>query len=116
MPSIIIIIKSQAYIDNKAWDAIRLAGASIVEDMNVRVHLLGDAANIARQNHAPVDEHANLEELLTEFIECGLNVSVCGKSLDDSQIKENEMISGINKSSMKELASWIKSSDHCLTF
>ena len=116
MTSLVIIIQSKAYIDNKAWDAIRFAGAALVEDLEVRVHLLGDAAEIARKNHQSIDNHANLEELLTEFMECGIKVSACGKSLDDYKVQQTEMISGIEKSSMKALASWVKSSHHAITF
>ena len=116
MSSLIIIIQSEAYVDSKAWDAIRFAGAALVEDIEVRIHLLGAAAEIARKNHKIVDQHANLEELLTEFMECGINVSACGKSLDDYQIEETDMIPGIEKGSMKLLAERVKSSDQSITF
>ena len=116
MSSLVIVIQSKAYVDTKAWDAIRLAGAALVEDIEVRIHLLGAAAEIARKDHLVIDNHANLEELLAEFMECGINASACGKSIDDYHIKETDMISGIEKGSMKSLASWVKSSDHCLTF
>lgn len=116
MSSIVIVIHCKAYIDNKAWDAMRFAGAALVEDMDVRIHLLGEGAELCRKNHSPVEQHANLEDLLIEYMECGIKVSACGKSLTDCNINEQDMVTGIEKGSMKELASWINSSDHALTF
>lgn len=116
MTSIVIVVQSKPYENTRAWDAVRFAGASLVEDLDVRIHLLGDAVEIARTGHQPKDNHANLEELLNEYIECGINVSACGKSLDDLKITENNMINGIERGSMKALATWIKASDHSMTF
>jgi sulfur relay (sulfurtransferase) complex TusBCD TusD component (DsrE family) len=116
MSSIVIVIQSKPYIDNKAWDAIRFAGASLVEDMDVRIHLLGEGVEIARKGHQALNNHANLEDLISEFIECGINVSACGKSLDDLKITESDMIADIEKGSMKALASWVNNSNHSMIF
>ena len=49
---ITIVIQNAPYKgDNKAWHALRFAGAALAEDMKVRVHLLDDGAQLARHNH-----------------------------------------------------------------
>lgn len=53
---------------------------------------------------------------MSELIECGLKVTVCGKSLDEYNISDTEMIEEVERSSMKTLAALVKTSDHVLTF
>lgn len=117
MPSVTIIIQNTPYQpDNKAWHALRFAGAALVEDMTVRVHLLDKGVEVGRRDQQVPEGAANLEELLSELMECDLEVRACGMSLDDCEIDESAMIEGIEKGSMKALAAWVKDSDHVMTF
>jgi len=58
----------------------------------------------------------NLEELLSELIECGLEVRACGMALNDCSIDESAMLPGIERGSMKALANWVKNSEHVMVF
>lgn len=117
MKTITIVIQNAPYQpDNKAWHALRFAGAALAEDMNVRVHLLDDGVEVGRRDHAAPEGAVNLEQLLGELIECGLEVRACGMALDGCGIQEGDMIVGIERGSMKALASWVKESDTVLTF
>ncbi len=117
MSIITIVIQNAPYqTDNKAWHALRFAGAALVEDMTVRVHLLDEGVKVGRKAHQVPEGVVNLEELLSELIECGLEVHACGMAVDDCGITEVELIPGIEKGSMKALAGWVKSSDHVMTF
>lgn len=115
--SITIVIQHAPYReDNKAWHALRFAGAALAEDMQVRVHLL-DNGVIAGQRDQVVPEGAvDLEALLRELIECGLEVRACGMALDDCGIDESAMLAGIERGSMRALAEWVKSSDQVMVF
>lgn len=115
--TITIIIQNPPYkSDNKAWHALRFAGAALTEDMNVRVHLLDDGVQVGRRNHAAPEGAVNLEQLLKELMQCGLEVRACGMALDGCGITAGELIEGIERGSMKALANWIKTSDSVLTF
>lgn len=117
MTTITIIIQNAPYkSDNKAWHALRFAGASLAEDMVVQLHLLDDGVQVGKQNHQVPDDAVNLEELLSELIECGLEVRACGMAVDGCGITEDELINGIEKGSMKALATWVKASDHVIAF
>ena len=114
---IVIIIQNAPYReDNKAWHALRFAGACLAEDMVVRIHLLDDGAEVGRRGHQVPKGAPDLESLLGELIECGLEVRACGMALDECAICEEEMIAGIERGSMKGLAAWIRESDLALTF
>ena len=117
MATVTIIIQNKPYeADNKAWHALRFAGAALIEDMSVRVHLLDDGVEVGRRGHAVPEGATDLEALVTELMECGLEVTACAMSLGDCEIDEDKMIPGINKGSMNSLATWVKDSDQVLTF
>ena len=117
MSTITIIIQNAPYKDdNKAWHALRFAGAALTEDMTVRVHLLDEGVKVGVRGHQVPDGKVNLEELLSELIECGLEVRACGMSVDDYGLAEDDLITGIVKGSMKALAGWVKASDHVIAF
>ena len=104
MSVVTIVIQDAPYqVGDKAWNALRFAGAALTEDMEVRVHLLDRGVEVSRKNYQAPEGTINLEELLTELIECGLVVRACGKSLDDCVIDEANMIEGIERGSMKAL-------------
>jgi len=112
-----IVIQNAPYKgDNKAWHALRFAGAALAEDMTVRVHLLDDGTQLARRNHQVPPGVTDLEKLLRELMECGLRVSACGMSMKDCLLDERELIPGIQMGSMRALAAWVKESDIVLTF
>jgi tRNA 2-thiouridine synthesizing protein D len=117
MSTITIVIQNAPYqSDNKAWHALRFAGAAMTEDMTVQVHLLDDGVEVGRKNHVVPEGKTDLEKLLAELIECGLKVRACGMALNDCAIDEDAMMDGVERGSMKALAAWVKGSDHVMVF
>ncbi len=115
--AVTIVIQNAPYKgDNKAWHALRLAGAALAEDMKVRVHLLDDGAVLARRGHQVPDGAVDLEKLLAELMECGLEVRACAMAMNECKLDERDLIAGVQTGSMTALAGWIKESDIVLTF
>jgi uncharacterized membrane protein YdjX (TVP38/TMEM64 family)/rhodanese-related sulfurtransferase/sulfur relay (sulfurtransferase) complex TusBCD TusD component (DsrE family) len=115
--TVTLIIQNAPYKgDNKAWHALRFAGAALAEDMKVRVHLLDDGAQLARHGLPVPPGAVDLEKLLTELMEYGLEVRACTMALNDCKLDERDLIPGIQPGSMKALAAWAKDSDIVLTF
>jgi uncharacterized membrane protein YdjX (TVP38/TMEM64 family)/rhodanese-related sulfurtransferase/sulfur relay (sulfurtransferase) complex TusBCD TusD component (DsrE family) len=115
--AVTIIIQNAPYQgDNKAWHALRFAGAALAEDMQVRVHLLDDGAQLARHSHQVPAGMVDLEKLLVELMECGLEVRACAMAMNECKLDERDLISGIQPGSMTALAGWVKESDIVLTF
>ncbi|BAU49276.1 sulfurtransferase [Sulfurifustis variabilis] len=115
--TVTLIIQNAPYRgDNKAWHALRFAGAALAGDMKVRVHLLDDGAQLARKGHVVPEGAADLEKLLTQLMEFGLEVRACGMALNDCKLDERDLIPGVQSGSMTALAGWVKESDLVLTF
>ena len=117
MSIVTVVIQNAPYkSDNKAWHALRFAGAALAEDMDVQLHLLDDGVEVGRKNQQVPEGVTNLEQLLSELIECGLKVRACGMALDDCGLNDENMIEGIECGSMKALANWVKNSDQVMVF
>ena len=115
--TVTIIIQNAPYKgDNKAWHALRFAGAALAEDMKVRVHLLDDGAQLARRGRPVPADAVDLEKLITELMECGLEVRACGMAMQDCKLDRRDLIPGVQPGSMIALANWVKESDVVLTF
>ena len=62
MSTVTIVIQNAPYKDNnKAWHALRFAGAALVEDMKVQVHLLDDGVEVGRKNHDVPERAVNVD-------------------------------------------------------
>jgi sulfur relay (sulfurtransferase) complex TusBCD TusD component (DsrE family) len=117
MKDVTIVIQDPPYTENnKAWHALRFAGAALAEDMKVRVFLLERGVEVGRKGHVVPEGKASLEQLLAELIAFGLEVNACGMCLTRCCLEEGDMIAGISRGSMRSLAAWVKSSDHVMTF
>jgi sulfur relay (sulfurtransferase) complex TusBCD TusD component (DsrE family) len=117
MTTVTIVIQNAPYKENnKAWHALRFAGAALAEDLRVRVHLLDDGVQVGYRGQQVPEGAVNLEALLTELIDCGLEVRACGMALDGCGIDPSAMLPGIERGSMKALANWVKDSDHVMVF
>jgi len=117
MPIVTILIQNAPYQPgNKAWHALRFAGAALAEDMEVQVHLLNEGVHLGRRNQKVPEGAVNLEELISELIECGLVVRACGMAVNGFDIPDDELILGFEKGSMKSLAGWVKESDNVVSF
>jgi len=115
--TITIIIQNAPYkADNKAWHALRFAGAALASDMNVRLHLLDDGVRVGHKHQQVPENVTHLGNLLQELMQVGLEVRACGTSLDGCGFAADDLFEGIERGSMKLLADWIKDSDTVLTF
>lgn len=112
METVVIIIQEEPYNGNKkAWDALRLAGALIVENIRVRISLLDKGIKLGCRSRSAPENSADLGELLNGLMENGVEVQACGKSLNDQGVKDEDLCEGVKRGSMSVLARWIKERD-----
>ena len=118
METLTIIVNGAPYGTEQAWNALRLATASIsaTVGMNVNVFLLGDAVTAAKKGQKPPEGYYNLEKMLRDLLASGAKLLACGTCLSARAISEEGMIEGIEVGSMIKLANWIKESSKVLSF
>lgn len=115
----LIIFNREPY-DNTdvTWNGLRLAETLRSKGVEVRVFLMNDAVDMARDAcKLPQEYDQDLSQMLKELIARNVQVKVCGTCNARCGIYKNQpYFEGANKSTMEELADWLVDSDKVLTF
>ncbi|MDD2229463.1 MAG: DsrE family protein [Candidatus Cloacimonetes bacterium] len=116
---VLIIFNREPY-DNTdiSWNGLRLANTLCKNGNELRIFLMNDAVDMARDVCKPPEGYdQDLSEMLKELIAQGVTVKVCGTCMARCGIHKNHpYFAGASKSTMAELADWVVDSDKVLTF
>jgi len=114
--TVTLIINEAAYGKERAWNALRLAMAMMVKDMKVNIFLLEDGVTVAKKGQRPPEGYYNLEKMLTELVQSGAKVRVCGTCLQARGMSRDDLVSGVEVGKMLDLVQWVKDSKSVLSF
>lgn len=116
---VLIIFNREPY-DNTdvTWNGLRLAGQLVESGQDVRIFLVNDSVDMARDVCKPPDGYdQDLSKMLKELIARNVTVKVCGTCMARCGIYKNHpYFEGAEKSTMQALAEWVIDSDKVLTF
>jgi uncharacterized protein involved in oxidation of intracellular sulfur len=116
---ILFIFNHQPYDGSDvSWNALRLAEKLTDSDQSVRIFLMSDSVDMAREACLPPPEYdQNLSDMLKGLIKKGVPVKVCGTCMARCGIYKNQpYFQGAQKATMPELAEWVMDSDQVITF
>lgn len=117
--SILFILNRQPYDSTDVtWNALRLAINLKENKQEVRIFLMNDSVDLARESCvAPMGYDQDLKAMLKNLIGLGVPVEVCGSCMARCGIHKNEpYYAGANKSTMAKLAEWVAECEKVLTF
>lgn len=116
---ILIIFNREPY-DNTdvTWNGLRLAETLRKNGQEVRIFLMNDAVDLARDVcKKPEGYDQDLSQMLKELISKNVIVKVCGTCMSRCGIYKNHpYFEGAEKSTMNALAEWVFDSDKVITF
>ncbi|MEQ1638777.1 MAG: DsrE family protein [Methylococcales bacterium] len=116
---VLIIFNREPY-DNTdvTWNGLRLAGKLVEAAQEVRIFLMNDAVDMARDVCKPPEGYdQDLSKMLKDLITQGVSVKVCGTCMSRCGIYKNHpYFEGAEKSTMPALAEWVVDSDKVITF
>ena len=116
---ILIIFNREPY-DNTdvTWNGLRLAETLRAKGEEVRIFLMNDSVDMARDAcKAPDNYDQDLSQMLKDLISKGVSVKVCGTCMARCGIYKNHpYFAGAEKSTMSALAELVTDSDRVLTF
>ncbi|WP_372826355.1 DsrE/DsrF/TusD sulfur relay family protein [Polaromonas sp.] len=116
MSYILFIINDAPYGNERAYNALRLAGAiAAKEDANVRVFLMADAVGCAKDHQKVPEGYYNTQLMLSKIVRKG-DVALCGTCMDARGLAESELIEGAKRSTLAQLADWTQEADKVLVF
>lgn len=100
------------------WNGLRLAGKLQEDGKDVRLFLMNDSVDLARDACQPPENYdQDLSAMLKELISQGVPVKVCGTCQARCGIHRNQpYFEGAEKSTMPELARWVGECDKIITF
>ena len=115
----LIIFNHEPY-DNTdvTWNGLRLADKLLDAGSEVRIFLMNDAVDMARDVCRPPEGYdQDLSQMLKALIARGVPVKVCGTCMARCGIYKNHpYFDGAEQSTMPALAEWVIDSDKVLTF
>ena len=116
---ILFIFNRQPYDSTDVtWNGLRLAGKLLETNNDVRIFLMNDSVDMARDVCKPPQGYdQDLSQMLKDLIAKGVPVKVCGTCMARCGIYKNQpYFEGANKATMPELAQWVVECDKVLTF
>ena len=119
MQKILIIFNHEPYDGSDVtWNGLRLAKTLITNGNIVRIFLMNDSVDLARDvNKPPSNYDQDLTVMLKGLIADGAVVKVCGTCMARCGVYKNHpYFDGAEKSTMAQLAEWVTDSDKVLTF
>ncbi len=116
----VLIIFNRKPYDNTdvTWNGLRLAETLRKKNVEVRIFLMNDAVDMAREVCKPPQGYdQDLSQQLKDLIDHGVAVQVCGTCMTRCGIYKNHpYFEGAQQSTMEALAEWVVESDKVLTF
>ncbi len=114
----LLIFNRAPYDDTDVtWNGLRLAKTLRKNDVEVRIFLMNDAVDMARDACKPPEGFEDLSQMLKDLIADGVSVKVCGTCMSRCGIHKNHpYFEEAEKSIMQALAEWVIDSDKVLTF
>lgn len=116
MSKLLFIINDAPYGSERAYNALRLAGALIPrENVTIRVFLMADAVGCAKNFQKVPEGYYNVQLMLTKIIRKG-DVALCGSCMDARGLQDDDLIEGARRSTLGELGDWALEADKVLVF
>ena len=116
MTATLFILHDAPYGNERAYNALRLAGALTgKEGQQVQVFLMADAVFCAKVGQKVPDGYYNLQLMLTKIMRHG-QVALCGTCMDARGMSDVELLDGAKRSTLAQLADWTVTADKVLVY
>lgn len=116
MTTTLFILNDAPYGNERAYNALRLAGTLATRDeQQVRLFLMADAVGCAKTGQKVPDGYYNVQLMLNKVLRKG-SVHLCGTCMDARGLAEADMIDGARRATLAELAAWTVEADKVLVF
>ena len=111
-----IILNDAPYGNERSYNGLRMAKALVAkENQKVSVFLMSDAVTCAKKGQNVPSGFYNIELMLKSILRQG-EVLLCGACMDARGITNDDVLQGIQRSSMPDLADHTISADKVLVF
>jgi uncharacterized protein involved in oxidation of intracellular sulfur len=115
---ILVVLNGNPYDGTDvAWNALRLVGKMADAKTDVRLFLMNDSVDLARESTKPPEGYFDLVAMVKELVKRNVPIKACGTCQARCGIHKNEpYYEGPRKATMDELAAWVQECDKVLVF
>ena len=115
---VLLILNDPPYGTERTYNGLRLAPALAKSDpaITMTVFLMADAVVAAKSGQKTPDGYYNVERMLKGVLAGKGQVLLCGTCMDARGLTDAEILSGVRRSTMAELASLTASAEKVLVF
>jgi uncharacterized protein involved in oxidation of intracellular sulfur len=115
---VLLILNDPPYGSERTYNGLRLAHALAKSDpaITVTVFLMADAVIAAKSGQKTPDGYYNVGRMLKGVLAGKGQVLLCGTCMDARGLIDAEMVSGVRRSTMAELATLTGSAEKVLVF
>ena len=114
---VLILLNDAPYGTEKCYNGLRLARTLQREhDAEIFLFLLADSVGCALPAQVTPNGYYNIERMLRSVIRNGAAVKACGTCMDARGMAQLELVDGVQRANMKDLAAWVVQCDRSLTF
>ncbi|MBE9565444.1 MAG: DsrE family protein [Proteobacteria bacterium] len=116
--SVLIVLNHDPYDGTDVtWNALRLAGQLLDDGVEMRLFLMNDSVDLARDSVKPPAGYFDLVEMTKDLIDKGVAVKACGTCQARCGLRKGEpYYEGPQKATIGELSEWVRRSDRVLVF
>lgn len=112
----LFVVNDAPYGNERAYNALRLAGALAArEGQVVRLFLMADAVACAKGGQKVPEGHYNVQLMLGKVLRKG-EVGLCGTCMDARGLRDDELVDGARRATLAQLADWTAEADKVLVF
>ena len=113
----LFILNDPPYGTERSYNSFRLARALLKHEGNeIHLFLLGDAALCAKAGQKVPQGYYNIEFFAQSILRSGAEIGACGVCMEARGIKDEELIPGVQHSTLEQLAEWTMWADKVLVF
>ena len=98
-----------------AWNALRFVGAARAKGHDVRLFLVNEGVEVARQ-HVPDGAEFDLPAMIAEALHEGVETKLCGTCVNRCGISRAELVVGVVVGGMADFVDWVAEADRVLSF
>jgi len=108
-----VVIADGPYTKERPYTMLRFAYTALLEDHKVNIFLVEDGIFVGKQNQGPAS-YDNLGKWMRDVISEGGVVKACGVCMKARGMTEDELIKGIQKTTMNGLVDMCVEADRVL--
>lgn len=114
----LLILNQQPYDGTDVtWNALRLARQLNNDGVEIRIFLMNDSVDLARDGITPPEGVEDMVGMTKDLIAKGVPVKVCGTCQQRCGVLKGQgYYDGAQYSTMAECSQWVQSSEKVLTF